>query len=451
MPQKRHNLRRPRAVTVLEMVVAMSIMAIVMAAVLPLFAGIRNNWDTRQANAEIVQNARVLADHLHRTLATAIRITDVSPSAQENGFIEFTANDGALYRYAVGQDGYVQFGPSGEPGDLAGPVSRFQFTCYDGNDFTTPTVEASSVRFVAVQTTFANEVPTGADKTFTTQVYIRAGTLDSDDSEPDDGFSPGVAVRNSIAWGGRNICIDSYRSSGGPYDPMQPGAEAVVSVNAIGTNVITLWSSAVIRGDAYIGPGGNPTTGIATWGASQITGRRESLTSAVEIPALSAPTGSPFNGAPERAFELSGRQTQTIDSDRHIERIGLWGSSVLTIEGHVTVLLRQGLQTSSRAELRIPPNSSLTLYVGDGVEISGSSVLNGIGADPSRLRINMIGNGKSFQMSSNTVACAVLQNPQGSVSIWSQSEFFGKIRAGSLEGGGRIHIDLDCDFENGSR
>ena len=232
---------------------------------------------------------------------------------------------------------------------------------------------------------------------------------------------------------------------------MQSGAEAVVSVNAIGTNVITLWSSAVIRGDAYVGPGGNPTTGIATWGASQITGRREALATAVEIPALSAPTGPPFDGAPERAFELSGRQTQTIDSDRHIERIGLWGNSVLTIEGHVTILLRQGLQTSSRAELRISPNSSLTLYVGDGVEISGNSVLNGIGADPSRLRINMIGNGKSFQMSSNTVACAVLQNPQGSVSIWSQSEFFGKIRAASLEGGGRIHIDLDCDFEGGSR
>ncbi len=450
MPQKRHNLRRPRAVTLVEMVVAMSIMAIAMAAVLPLFAGIRNNWDTRQASVEIVQNARVLADHLHRTLATAIRVADVSPSTQERGFIELVTNDGTVCRYAVGEDGYIQFGPSGEPGDLAGPVSRFQFTCYDGNDFTTPTVEASSVRFVAVETMFANEVPTGADKTFTTQVYIRAGTLDSDESEPDEGFSPGVAVRNSIAWGGGNICIDSYRSSRGPYDPTQSGAEAVVCVNAIGTNVISLWSSAVIRGDAYIGPGGNPTTGIATWGASQITGRREALTTAVEIPALSAPTGPPFDGTPEPAVELVASQMQTIDSDRYIEGISLWGSSVLAVQGHVTIVLEQGLQTSSLAELRILPGSSLTLYAGGDVDISGSSALNGMSADPFRLRVKMIGNGKSFRMNTNAVACAVLQNPQGSVSISSQAQFFGKIQARSLEGGGRIHVDLDCDFENGS-
>lgn len=447
MPQKRHNLRRPRAVTLVEMVVAMSIMAIVMAAVLPLFAGIRNNWDTRQASVEIVQNARVLADHLHRTLATAIRVADVSPSTQERGFIELVTNDGTVCRYAVGEDGYIQFGPSGEPGDLAGPVSRFQFTCYDGNDFTTPTVEASSIRFVAVETTFANAALLGADQTFTTRVYIRAATVDSESADP---FAPGVAVRDSIAWGGSDICIDSYRSSRGSYDPMQPGAEAVVCVNAIGTNVISLWSSAVIRGDAYVGPGGDPTAGIATWGTSQITGRRESLVNALEIPVLSAPTGPPFDGTPEPAVELVASQMQTIDSDRYIEGISLWGSSVLAVQGHVTIVLEQGLQTSSLAELRILPGSSLTLYAGGDVDISGSSALNGMSADPFRLRVKMIGNGKSFRMNTNAVACAVLQNPQGSVSISSQAQFFGKIQARSLEGGGRIHVDLDCDFENGS-
>jgi type II secretory pathway pseudopilin PulG len=443
MQQTHYNIRRPKAVTVVEMVVAMSIMAIVLVAVLPLFAGIRNNWDTRQANTEIVQNARVLADHLHRTLATATEIAHVSPSAQETGFIEFAGNDGVLYRYAVGQDGYVQFGPLGEPGDLAGPVSRFRLTCYDANDFTTPTVEASSIRFVAVETTFINDVPLGADKTFTTRVYVRAGTLEE---EEEDDFSLGVALRQTVAWGGNNIVIDSYRSSRRPYNPMQSGAEAVVSVNAIGTNVIALWTSAVIRGDAYVGPGGNCDTGIVTWGASQITGQRASLLRPVEIPALSAPTGPPFNGPSEGPLEMWGQQSQTIDSDRHLDRIGLWGNSVLSIKGHVTLLIGQGVQTGTRAELRVLPNSSATLYVGGDVGVWGDSKLNGTNARPSQLRINMIGNARRFEMSSDAVVQAVLQNPQGSVAIWNRAEFFGKIKAGWLEGGGRIHVDLDCDF-----
>lgn len=443
MQQKRHNLRRPTAVTLVEMVVAMSAMAVVLAAVLPLFAGIRGNWDTRQANAEIVQNARVLADHLHRTLATASEITDVSPSTQETGFIEFAAHDGTVHRYAVGPDRYIQFGPPDEPGDLAGPVSRFRFTCYDGNDFTTPTVEASSIRFVAVETTFANAVSLGIDKTFTTRVYVRAGTLDEDGQES---FKPGVALRETVAWGGNNICIDSYRSSRGFYNPARSGAEAVVSVNATTSQAITLWNHAVIRGDAYVGPGGHPATGIVTWGLSEITGRRASLLHPVDIPVLSAPTGPPFNGANEGPLEMWGRQSQVINSDRYFDRIGLWGNSVLFIEGHVTLLLRQGLQTSNQAELRILPNSSAIIYVQQDVGIWGNSKLNRTDASPSQLHIRMIGSGKSFQMSTGAVVQAVLQNPQGRVGIWNRAEFFGKIKARRLEGGGRIHVDLDCDF-----
>lgn len=444
MQQKHDNLGWPKAVTLVEMVVAMSIMAIVLAAVLPLFAGVRNNWDARQANMEIVQNARVLADHFYRTLATATEITDVSPSTQEVGFIEFKASDGGLHRYDVGPDGYVQFGLSGEPDDLAGPVSRFRLTCYDANDLATPTVEASSIRFVTAETTFINDTPLGADKTFTARVYVRAGALNTDGEE--EGFTPGVALRESFEWGGNKTYIDSYRSSQGPYNPTRAGAEAVVSVNAITSGAISLWTSAVIYGDAYVGPGGNPDTGIVTWGASQITGRRAALLSPVDIPVLSAPTGPPFNGPSEALLKMRGQDVETIESDRYFDGIDMSGQAVLFIEGHVTLLLEQGLETGGQAELRILPNSSATIYVRQDVDVSANSRLNATDANPSQLRIHMIGNGKNFQVGSNAVVQAVLQNPQGSVSFSNGGEFFGKIKAGRLKGSGRIHVDFDCDF-----
>lgn len=443
MHKQMNNPEAARGVTLVEMVIGMAVMAVVFAAMVPVLAGVRNHWDTWKANGEMIQNARVLADHLHRTLATATRITDVSPSSQDRGFIEFAAADGTSYRYALGPDGYVRFGPSGEPGDLAGPVRRFRFTCYDGNDFTAPTVDASSVRFIMVETTFANPARLGADKTFTTRVYLRARSLPQ---ETPDTFEPGVALRNSVAWGGSNICIDSYRSSQGPYDSARPGTEAVVSVNATTDHAIMLWNSAVIRGDAYIGPGGDPASGIGVWGLARITGRRGSLSSPVDIPALSAPTRRPFRGVCDDAIELTLQQSRTINSDRYLESISLGGDAVLVIDGHVTLVVKGSLRMDSRAELRVLRDSSATIYVGGSVDISGSSRLNSLSADPSRLRINLIGVGTTFQMNTNAVAYAVLQNPQGGVGIWSQAEFFGKIKAASLEGGGSVHVDLDCGF-----
>ena len=154
MQHKSRKTRRSRALTLLEMVIAISAMTVILMTLLPTLAGIRNSWDTRQANAEIMQNARVLTDHVARHLSTAARITDVSAPSEEQGYIEFADNGGNICRYAVGPDGLVEFGPPDSGADLAGPVSRFQFACYDGNDFVTPATESDRVQFVTLTATF---------------------------------------------------------------------------------------------------------------------------------------------------------------------------------------------------------------------------------------------------------------------------------------------------------
>ena len=74
-----------KALTLLEMVIAMAIMAIVFAAIVPLFRAILNSWDSKAGAAETVQNGRVLMDHLHRKLSAAVRITAVSDSGEGMG------------------------------------------------------------------------------------------------------------------------------------------------------------------------------------------------------------------------------------------------------------------------------------------------------------------------------------------------------------------------------
>jgi len=152
----------------------MAIMAIVFSAVVPQFRVIQNSWDSKQANAEILQNGRVLIDYLNRNLSTAVRIKAVSGPAETNGYIEFEDNDAINLRFDInGTSNYVEFGPVGTLYDLAGPVSQLLFTCYDGNDFDTPITDVNEIRFIKVRTILTNPAAMGQDKTFTTDTYLR--------------------------------------------------------------------------------------------------------------------------------------------------------------------------------------------------------------------------------------------------------------------------------------
>ena len=79
-------------------------------------------------------------------------------------------------RYDVDVNSYVEFGAVGDLYELAGPVSLFQFTCYDACDLDTPLdpiTDVNIIRFVKAETTLTNSASLGRDKTFSTSVYLR--------------------------------------------------------------------------------------------------------------------------------------------------------------------------------------------------------------------------------------------------------------------------------------
>ena len=167
----------------MEMIIAMAMMGIIFAAIVPLFGQIRNSWDSKQAAAETLQNGRILIDHLNSNLSRAIRITAVSDSSQANGYIEFEDNDANDLRYDVNSTtGYVEFGSVGELYDLAGPASQLQFTCYDACDLDTPITDVNFIRFVKVEATLTNPTAPGQDKTLIASAYLRTNFSESSHS-----------------------------------------------------------------------------------------------------------------------------------------------------------------------------------------------------------------------------------------------------------------------------
>jgi len=218
--------------TLVEMVIAMAIMTIIFAVILPQFRIIQNSWDTRAGAAEALQNGRVLIDHLNHNLSKAVRITAVSDPSASNGYIEFQDNDANNVRYDVnGISNYVEFGLVGNLSDLAGPVSKLQFTCYDAVDLSTPITDVNAIRSVKVETTLINPARLDQDMTFTTQAYIRTNALPavggsiSKLSEPWLVFMPSIGLEPALAHMSGTKYLCAYRSN------MDDGWARILTVN----------------------------------------------------------------------------------------------------------------------------------------------------------------------------------------------------------------------------
>lgn len=188
-----------------ELMVATAVLAVVFAAIMPVFGAIRNHADAAGANSEMVQNARVLNEQLYRHLAQARRITAVSDSADADGYIELETSDGAAWRCQLGSGGYVECGPSGDLSELAGPMEHLTFVCYDGNDSAVQTDVPSHVRLVTWEGRLDSAGAITGDKTITGACYLRVnGNAAGDDTSTTYDFATGQQYVDCFAFSGED-------------------------------------------------------------------------------------------------------------------------------------------------------------------------------------------------------------------------------------------------------
>ncbi len=256
-----------------------------------------------------------------------------------------------------------------------------------------------------------------------------------------------MALTDSVNFGGSTAVIDSYDSSKGPYGVDNRSSEAVVTVNATGSNKIVLYSGGEIKGDAKIGPGGNVDDGIKEWSGALITGEKGTLDEVVEMPTLTAPSGPPFDNPNEGSLSMWGSMTSTISTDRHFNSLQLWGTSKAIIDGDVTVLLDGSLQVDASAELEIMPHSRLTLYIKGNISMGGK--VNESTQEPGRLLIYMLGN-SYVELYSGAKLHSRLLNPNNALSVWGDSQFYGTFMGRQYQGSGGVHLDLNtADYGTG--
>jgi prepilin-type N-terminal cleavage/methylation domain-containing protein len=177
--RKIRNARRC-GMTLIEIIISLAIITIILVVTVPQFAMMRSSWASKASATDVLQNGRILMEHLERNLSKAIEITAVSSSSTTNGYIQFVADDGNSYRYDINpNNNYVEYGAPGHLSILAGPTTQLLFSCYDACNLDTPLnpiTDPSLIRCVKANFTLYSTTTVSQSKTFTTQTYLRTNS-----------------------------------------------------------------------------------------------------------------------------------------------------------------------------------------------------------------------------------------------------------------------------------
>ncbi len=237
--------------------------------------------------------------------------------------------------------------------------------------------------------------------------------------------------------------IDSFDSTLGPYGGANVSSSAVISTNNTDASAIKLDVNAdgnpVFYGDILVGPDGDPNSVLDIEPGATITGGIGALCQPVPIPTLTEPTDT---GASLGDLHVSSGTT-VWSANRHYNKVTFDGTAILEISGDIVVLADDDFVFDDDAQLRILPDSSLTLYTKDKVKFVGNSRGNVNTADPSKFKILML-EGGHLDTKGSAELYAIGVNPAAELHLTDTSHFYGvfagkKIKVEKFSG---LHQDL---------
>ena len=224
------------AMTLVEVLVAITILATIMAVFAPQFRVIQNSWASKQAQTEIIQNGRVFIEHITSNLGQATKITAVSAPAEAGGYIEFLAPDNITRRYHI-SGSKIYYGEPNAMSELAATALSLNFSCYGTSDLTSTITDPNYTRSVKVNAVFKDPANT-ASETYTSQIYLRTNGLLAQGTASTKYFfdiyncySPALATIDSSHF----ICAYTGFSDRGIARILStnPGTGSIFSINAV--------------------------------------------------------------------------------------------------------------------------------------------------------------------------------------------------------------------------
>lgn len=136
-----------KGITLLEMIVAATIMTTVVTAAAALLRGAHTTWRVQQDDAERIEAAAATLRHIVRHVRQSQGVTRISLPSETSGGLSVTMLDSSSYVWGhVGRNKTVTFSDAGGTVDtnplLAERIEQLVFTGYEADGVTQTTVAA---------------------------------------------------------------------------------------------------------------------------------------------------------------------------------------------------------------------------------------------------------------------------------------------------------------------
>lgn len=259
-----------------------------------------------------------------------------------------------------------------------------------------------------------------------------------------------ITVRMGAAYGSRFDCAafgeewvrlsgraytDSYLSVLFPWTAEGGRQRGDVATNGTGPGAITLAGRAKVHGSAVIGVKGYTDEGIRLSGrAAEITGERKVAVVPKDVTAVALPRRvqnvalTPSLTLPGGSYRICGMKPA--------------GGTNIRIGGDVTLIVDGDLYTTGKSEIRVPPGSSLALYVAGDMLLSGTGIVNETEI-PEKVRILGASTCREVSLSGGSALHAAVYAPQADIRISGGTELFGAVvgKTVDIRGAARVHYD----------
>ena len=203
------------------------------------------------------------------------------------------------------------------------------------------------------------------------------------------------------------------------------GSKAVISTNKTSRDKIKIDIGAVLDGDVFVGPGGNPSTVIDNNGL--ITGSMSVLEAPVDIQTLPEPSLGKSVGDVKYN---SG--TSILSNNVHCNKFHVEQYAILQISGNVTILTDDEFRIKNDAQLELLPGASLTVYTKGKFKVDQNTRSNANTADPSRFMVYHLTNADVLVQGLSTVCYATIVAPKAEFSVKNYAEFCGSYKGKQL-------------------
>lgn len=166
--------RRRRGMTLLELVLASTMMTVVVTSVAMLLRGVHVAWEAEEGDLRRLEAAHATLRHIVRQARQAQSVAAITAAGNTAGSLSLSMPSGAVFVWARDSaTNQVKFGTGAADQLLAEEITQLSFTGYQA-DGVTATTTLGDIRAVKCQIGVELPRETGGSRTVTCWAWLRA-------------------------------------------------------------------------------------------------------------------------------------------------------------------------------------------------------------------------------------------------------------------------------------